>query len=67
MVYYPFNPAKTLEDMRSYERKAKEKEQRRRELISEVEKATGKKLIIVDGQEYYVDPLELKQLIGAIR
>ena len=67
MAHYPFNPAKTLEDMRSYERKAKEKEQQRRELISEIEKATGKKLIVVDGQEYYVDPLKLKQLIGAVR
>ena len=64
MVHYPFNPAKELEDIRSYQREIKEEEQRRQELISEVEKATGKKMITVDDVEYYVDPLELKKLIG---
>ena len=64
MTHYPFNPAKALDDMRSYERETKEKEQRRQELISEVEKATGKKMITVDDVEYYVDPSKLAKLIG---
>ena len=63
MVNYPFDPASELEEVREYQKEKAQNRQYRRDLIAEVEKATGKKLITVNGEDYYVDPEQLNLLL----
>ena len=48
----------------SWMREESEKKEAHENIIREVEKATGKKHIIVDGDEYYVDRRALENLIN---